>query len=120
MEGKSKFDVCYGAINGILGILNEKYLNLNEMIPDDETLAKLKGTPAMYLGSCRHKLPNYKDDDSPYVFIFNQFVKLNIKAFFYIGGNDSMDTVLKLSDYAKKINSDIRIIVFKTIGNDFA
>lgn len=119
VKKSGKFDVCYGAINGILGILNEKYLNLNEMIPDDETLAKLKGTPAMYLGSCRHKLPNYKDDDSPYVFIFNQFVKLNIKAFFYIGGNDSMDTVLKLSDYAKKINSDIRIIgIPKTIDND--
>lgn len=44
----------------------------------------------MYLGSCRHKLPDYKDDDSAYVFIFNQFAKLNIKAFFYIGGNDSM------------------------------
>ena len=119
VKKSGKFDVCYGAINGILGILNEKYLNLNEMIPDDETLAKLKGTPAMYLGSCRHKLPNYKDDDSPYVFIFNQFAKLNIKAFFYIGGNDSMDTVLKLSDYAKKINSDIRIIgIPKTIDND--
>lgn len=73
----------------------------------------------MYLGSCRHKLPNYKDDDSPYVFIFNQFAKFNIKAFFYIGGNDSMDTVLKLSDYAAKINSDIRIIgIPKTIDND--
>lgn len=73
----------------------------------------------MYLGSCRHKLPDYKDDDSAYVFIFNQFAKLNIKAFFYIGGNDSMDTVLKLSDYAAKIKSDIRIIgVPKTIDND--
>ena len=59
----------------------------------------------MYLGSCRHKLPDYKDDDSAYVFIFNQFAKLNIKAFFYIGGNDSMDTVLKLSDYAAKIRA---------------
>lgn len=114
-----KYDVCYGAINGILGILNERYLNLTEVVNDDEKLERLKVTPAMYLGSCRHKLPNYKDDDSPYVFIFNQFVKMNIKAFFYIGGNDSMDTVLKLSDYAAKINSDIRIIgIPKTIDND--
>ena len=114
-----KYDVCYGAINGILGILNERFLNLTEVVNDDEKLERLKVTPAMYLGSCRHKLPNYKDDDSPYVFIFNQFVKMNIKAFFYIGGNDSMDTVLKLSDYAAKINSDVRIIgIPKTIDND--
>ena len=114
-----KYDVCYGAINGILGILNERFLNLTEVVNDDEKLERLKVTPAMYLGSCRHKLPNYKYDDSPYVFIFNQFVKMNIKAFFYIGGNDSMDTVLKLSDYAAKINSDIRIIgIPKTIDND--
>lgn len=114
-----KYATCYGSINGILGILNENYLNLTEMIDDEEKLERLKVTPAMYLGSCRHKLPNYKDDDSPYVFIFNQFAKLNIKAFFYIGGNDSMDTVLKLSNYAAKINSDIRIIgIPKTIDND--
>lgn len=114
-----KYDTCYGAINGILGILNENYLNLTEVVGDGANLERLKVTPAMYLGSCRHKLPNYKDDDSPYVFIFNQFAKLNIKAFFYIGGNDSMDTVLKLSDYAAKINSDIRIIgIPKTIDND--
>ena len=114
-----KYDICYGAINGILGILNENYLNLSESVENEEKLARLMRTPAMYLGSSRHKLPNYKDDDSPYVFIFNQFAKLNIKAFFYIGGNDSMDTVLKLSDYAAKINSDIRIIgIPKTIDND--
>ena len=114
-----KYDICYGAINGILGILNENYLNLSESVENEEKLTRLMRTPAMYLGSCRHKLPNYKDDDSPYVFIFNQFAKLNIKASFYIGGNDSMDTVLKLSDYAAKINSDIRIIgIPKTIDND--
>ena len=113
------YNTCYGAINGILGILNENYLNLTEVVDDGEKLMRLKSTPAMYLGSCRHKLPNYKDDDSPYVFIFNQFAKMNIKAFYYIGGNDSMDTVLKLSDYASKINSDIRIIgIPKTIDND--
>ena len=114
-----KYDVCYGAINGILGILGENYLNLSNLFSASGLLDKLKSTPAMYLGSCRYKLPNYKDDDSSYVFIFNQFAKLNIKAFFYIGGNDSMDTVLKLSDYAKKINSDIKIIgIPKTIDND--
>lgn len=115
----SEYDICYGSINGILGILNENYLNLTDIFSDGENLQKLKTTPAMYLGSCRHKLPDYKDDDSPYVFIFHQFDKLGIKAFFYIGGNDSMDTVLKLSDYAKKINSPVKIIgIPKTIDND--
>lgn len=115
----SEYDICYGSINGILGILNENYLNLTDIFSDEENLQRLKTTPAMYLGSCRHKLPDYKDDDSPYVFIFHQFDKLGIKAFFYIGGNDSMDTVLKLSDYAKKINSPVKIIgIPKTIDND--
>lgn len=115
-----EYDICYGAVNGVLGILNENYLNLSDIVENEANcIEKLKTTPAMYLGSCRHKLTNYKDDDSSYVYIFHQFEKLNIKAFFYIGGNDSMDTVLKLSDYAKKINSDIRIIgVPKTIDND--
>ena len=82
-------------------------------------LETLKYTPAMYLGSCRYKLPDFLDDDSAYIFIFQKFEALNIKAFFYIGGNDSMDTVLKLSNYAKKIGSDVRIIgIPKTIDND--
>ena len=119
IANSTEYNICYGAVNGILGILNEDYLNLSEIFSDEESIEKLKTTPAMYLGSCRHKLPDYKDDDSPYVFIFHQFEKLNIKAFFYIGGNDSMDTVLKLSDYASKIKSDIRIIgIPKTIDND--
>ena len=119
IKKSGKYDTCYGAINGILGILNERYLNLSQMIPDEKTLNRLKVTPAMYLGSCRHKLPDYKDDDSAYVFIFNQFAKLNIKAFFYIGGNDSMDTIKKLSDYAQTVGSPIRFIgVPKTIDND--
>ena len=113
------FETIYGSVNGILGILNENYLNLSETISSDELLDCLKHTPAMYLGSCRHKLPSYVEDDTPYIRIFEQFAKYEIKAFFYIGGNDSMDTVLKLSDYAKKINSDVRIIgVPKTIDND--
>lgn len=113
------YDVCYGAINGVLGILNEHYMNLSEKIADEKTLQRLMVTPAMYLGSCRHKLPTYQADEAPYVFIFQLFERLSVKAFFYIGGNDSMDTVLKLSDYAKKIKSDVKIIgIPKTIDND--
>ncbi len=113
------YDTVYGSINGILGILNEHYLNLSELAEKEHSLETLKTTPAMYLGSCRFKLPDFLDDDSSYVFIFNQFEKLNIDAFFYIGGNDSMDTVLKLSEYAKRIKSDVKIIgIPKTIDND--
>jgi len=115
-----EFDRCFGAINGILGVLSENYLDLTDKAQKDSDFIKLlTHTPAMYLGSCRFKLPEYRDDDSSYSFIFSQFKKLNIGAFFYIGGNDSMDTVLKLSNYAREIGSDIKIIgVPKTIDND--
>ena len=114
------YGTVYGSVNGILGILNEHYLNLSEIMEADENaLERLIHTPAMYLGSCRFKLPDFMDDDSSYNYIFKQFEKLNIGAFFYIGGNDSMDTVLKLSEYAERIGSNIRIIgIPKTIDND--
>ena len=114
------YGTVYGSVNGILGILNEHYLNLSEIMEaDDNALERLIHTPAMYLGSCRFKLPDFMDDDSSYNYIFKQFEKLNIGAFFYIGGNDSMDTVAKLSAYAASIGNDIRIIgVPKTIDND--
>lgn len=120
VEASGKYNTVYGSLNGITGILNNDFLNLTEMLNEDSAfLDHLKLTPAMYLGSCRYKLPNYLDDDSPYVFIFKQFETYGIDAFFYIGGNDSMDTVLKLSEYAKKTGSIIRIIgIPKTIDND--
>ena len=114
------YDTVYGSLNGITGILNNDLTNLSELIQQNsEYLDRLKVTPAMYLGSCRYKLPNYLDDDSSYVFIFKQFETYHIDAFFYIGGNDSMDTVLKLSEYGKKIGSPVRIVgIPKTIDND--
>lgn len=116
----ASYDTVYGCVNGILGILNDEFLDLSSMIKEQpEFLDRLKSTPAMYLGSCRYKLPNFMDDDSPYVFIFQQFETYHVDAFFYIGGNDSMDTVLKLSEYGKKIGSNVRIIgIPKTIDND--
>ena len=93
------YDTVYGSLNGITGILNNDLMNLSELMQQNpEYLDRLKVTPAMYLGSCRYKLPDYLDDDSSYVFIFKQFETYHIDAFFYIGGNDSMDTVLKLSE----------------------
>ena len=114
------YGTIYGSVNGILGILDNRILNLSEKVPDDKELLCLKHTPAMYLGSCLHKLPDYKDYDSPYVYIFHQFDKLSIKAFFYIGGNDSMDTVDKMSKYCKENGVDDVFVVGapKTIDND--
>lgn len=118
----SNYDTIYGAVNGILGILDDRILNLTEKIADvPGNIKKLLHTPAMYLGSCRFKLPDFHTDSSPYEIIFKQFENYQIGAFFYIGGNDSMDTVLKLSSYGKHIGSDVRIIgIPKTIDNDLA
>lgn len=115
-----QYDTIYGSVYGILGILNNNLMNLNDKLSENgHFIETLEVSPAMYLGSCRYKLPDYEDDDATYTFIFNQFKKYNIGAFFYIGGNDSMDTVLKLSHYGRQIGSDIRIIgIPKTIDND--
>lgn len=114
-----KYDTCYGSIHGITGIWNNSFINLTEKAKEEGFIEQLKISPAMYLGSCRHKLPDVEKDPEIYKTIFARFDEMNIKAFFYIGGNDSMDTVLKLSEYAKKINYDISIIgVPKTIDND--
>lgn len=115
----SDFDRIYGSLNGITGILEGRYLDLTDIFQKEETLHLLKRTPAMYLGSCRFKLPKPEDDIQPYQFIFEKFAEMNIGAFFYIGGNDSMDTVDKLSAYGASIGSDIRVIgIPKTIDND--
>lgn len=115
-----KYDTVYGSLNGITGILNNDLMNLSALMEKDgESLHRLTVTPAMFLGSCRYKLPDYLDDDSSYVYIFKQFADYDIDAFFYIGGNDSMDTVLKLSEYGKRVGSPVRIIgIPKTIDND--
>lgn len=110
----------YGSQYGILGILKNQLIDLTKQVEEFPAfIDTLKISPAMYLGSCRYKLPDPKTDASDYAFIFEQFERYNIGAFFYIGGNDSMDTVLKLSAYGKEHNSDVRIIgIPKTIDND--
>ena len=114
-----KINKIYGMVNGITGILNDNLLDITEKFTDDTNLKLLIQTPASYLGSCRYKLDT--TDKILMEKIFNNFKKYDIGYFFYIGGNDSMDTVLKLSEYAKKINSDVKIIgIPKTIDNDLA
>ncbi|MDO4338588.1 MAG: 6-phosphofructokinase [Eubacteriales bacterium] len=107
----------YGMVNGIEGFLNGTVLDFEEALPG-EKLGYLKHTPGAYLGSCRYKLPESLEDPV-YPLLFKKFEEMNIGWFFYIGGNDSMDTVSKLSRYAARIGSDIRVIGEpKTIDND--
>lgn len=115
----NEIETIYGAEHGIEGVIKENFINLSERFSDPSQLELLKHTPAAYLGSCRFKLP--KEFDDTFVKIFEVFKKQNVAYFFYIGGNDSMDTVHKLSQYAKKIDYPINIIgVPKTIDNDLA
>ena len=109
----------YGMVNGVEGLLNGKITDMSENIRTDADVELLKRTPSSYLGSCRYKLPKMGEGKEIYEKLFEIFKKYDIKAFFYIGGNDSMDTVNKLSAYAIEIGSDIRFIgVPKTIDND--
>ena len=111
--------VVYGMCNGVAGLLEENVVDLSKYLTDDLDIELLKRTPSSFLGSCRYKLPDWHDDEAVYKKLFAILEKLNIGYFFYIGGNDSMDTILKLSDYAAKIGSDIRFVgVPKTIDND--
>jgi 6-phosphofructokinase 1 len=114
------FTRVYGAIHGIMGVIENNLMDMSLMaLSKFPMLNTLELTPAMYLGSCRYKLPDFTEDTTVYETIFNRFKEYNIGAFFYIGGNDSMDTVMKLSAYGKKINSDIKIVgIPKTIDND--
>lgn len=139
-----EYERIIGAANGILGVLNERFTDLsifendvkagNDSISDivisgnddvqktwcpKSQLDRLAVTPSMYLGSCRFKLPFYEEDSRLYEKIFAILDKNDIGMFFYIGGNDSMDTVNKLSAYAKSISSDIRFAgIPKSIDND--
>lgn len=115
-----EFDTVYGSQNGITGILEDSILNLTSLVKENpDNLFTLQKSPAMYLGSCRYKLPSYEENEEVYKKIFEKFEEYHISAFFYIGGNDSMDTVSKLSAYGEKINSPVRILgIPKTIDND--
>lgn len=115
-----KVNKIYGARHGIVGVLKEDLVALDEVFGgNEELLGQLKITPSMYLGSCRHKLANIDQSTEEYDKIFEVFETYHIGYFFYIGGNDSMDTVAKLSKYAEEKGKKINIIgVPKTIDND--
>lgn len=109
----------FGSINGIEGIINDNLIELNSLIRTDDDMVLLKQTPSTCLGSCRYKLPSANENTEIYDKIIRCFERHGIGAFFYIGGNDSMDTVDKLSAYINSINKKIAIIgIPKTIDND--
>ena len=112
----------YGMRNGIEGLLEERYIDMTEYIKNGMDVEILKRTPSSFLGSCRFKLPTVEKSPETYDKIIAILRKHDIQHFFYIGGNDSMDTIKQLSAYAKEKNiTDITFMgVPKTIDNDLA
>ena len=109
----------YGMVHGIEGFLDESIINLDDYLKKEENYELLKRTPSAFLGSCRYKLPPIEGNEKIYEKIFSILEKKKIDALFYIGGNDSMDTIKMLSDYAKENNRhELFIGVPKTIDND--
>jgi len=118
-EGSAETIEIYGVLHGVQGLLDGKLINLEETLSDPMKLALLKKTPASALGSCRFRLPDVGTDESMYETLLTVLNKHQIDALLYIGGNDSMDTVAKLSAWLTEKGSPIRVIgVPKTIDND--
>ena len=109
----------FGAAYGIEGVLHDRLIDLTDRLADPQQRALLVQTPAAALRSCRYKLPPAEKDPHPYEQIRRTLEAHDIGAFFYIGGNDSMDTVEKLSAYFTAVGCPIRVVgVPKTIDND--
>lgn len=116
-EEFKKYDTVYGGLNGIEGILNKNIINLSEM--SSEEIDTFRYTPSSGLGSCRYKMKCLDTSTEEYDRLLDILQSLDIKAFFYVGGNDSMDTTAKLGKYAKEKGLDITFIgIPKTIDND--
>lgn len=116
---ESEIDAVFGSVNGIEGIIHNHLVDLKTLIRTNEEMELLRQTPSTVLGSCRYKLPDYSENDSVYKKILATLEQRQIGAFFYIGGNDSMDTVNKLSEYFRQEGVDIKVIgIPKTIDND--
>lgn len=113
-------DTVYGMVNGIQGFMDNQVMDLTkEFKGKEKKLEHLRVTPSMYLGSCRYKLKDPAQDPSDMARVFELIKKYKIDYFLYIGGNDSMDTVNKVSKYAQEIGYDIKVIgIPKTIDND--
>lgn len=110
----TEITALYGARHGIVGVLQESFLDLTEQDPD--VVAAVGRTPGSAIGSCRRKL-----SASDYERILAVFNAHNVRYFFYTGGNDSMDTALQVSRLARDSGYELRVIgIPKTIDNDLA
>ena len=103
----------YGAVHGIKGILNEDFYDMTK--EDPKELELLKNTPASMIGSVRYKLADPKVDDTDYKRLVEVFRKYNIRYFFYNGGNDSMDTAHKISEFMKNSGWSVQLLVFQKL-----
>jgi 6-phosphofructokinase 1 len=113
------YDHVYGMVNGIEGFIKGNFIDLDDYLKDKDNIELLRRTPSAFLGSCRYKLPKFESDPETYKRIFQLLEDNEIDTFLYTGGNDSMDTVKMLSDYAKDNNKPQRFMgVPKTIDND--
>lgn len=109
----------FGMVNGIQGFLENRLLDLDAYLSEEEGIELLKRTPAAFLGTCRYKLPKPEGNEAVYEQIFAVMEQYDIQTMLYIGGNDSMDTVKMLSDYAAAHGRKERFIgIPKTIDND--
>ena len=110
------YDRVYGGLNGIEGILSEKFVDLTEMSEEENHI--LQQTPSSALGSCRYKMKRENIEDFERLMAIMD--KHEIQTLFYIGGNDSMDTVAALSEYVEEKGIKNRQIVGcpKTVDND--
>ncbi len=109
----------YGMVHGIQGFLERNLISLEDYLENGINIEILKRTPSAFLGTCRYKLPELEENESVYEQIFQVMEDYNIEAFFYIGGNDSMDTVKMLSDYAAANGRKERFVgIPKTVDND--
>ena len=115
-----QIETVYGSVNGIEGMIYNNLVNLCDVIATDEDVELIRQTPSTVLGSCRYKLPDPESGDAIYETIINTMRLHDIHAFFYIGGNDSMDVIMKLERYFKLhgITDIVAIGIPKTIDND--
>ncbi len=120
LEGKKhpeSIEKIYMMHHGILGAINDDLIDVTNY--DEKELNKLKHTSGAFFGNVRYKLQDVKDSEKDYKKILQNLKKYNIRYFFYNGGNDSMDTCNKISNYLKSVNYECKVIgIPKTIDND--
>lgn len=116
---KLGIDKVYGMVHGIEGFLEDKICDLDDYLANPTGVEMLKRTPSAFLGSCRFKMPQIEGHEDVYEKVFEIMEKHDIDYLFYCGGNDSMDTVKMLSDYAAAHGKSQRFVgVPKTVDND--